>query len=610
MTTSGQVYISSVRYAQERKTLELVRAVGKSKATNPCRFVIKDPAGTLTFQEGQPVQVVTTPDGTVWGGYIDTAQSELMGPLGGLKWSITCKGMDCLAQFHVIMTAYTEMNPLCMIKHICDDYLAADGVTYDSTSIPDNCIYTQIFIDDWDCESAEPTLHSETSEGGLTSALDAGQKHAGAKSLKLTTGAGGVTNRYYMLGGVDMNGLTAGKSYTFTGWAYVPSGQGINLAAVFLKINESTGGTISNTPTAYDTWQQLTVTRTIGAGATYAYLLLYVYQDIAAKIVYYDDLSLEIPGYTGAIVYADGNGSQKTCTVDTPANVDYTGSLVAKGFDDLSDQTTRYWYIDPLKKLWMIPVNAVAAPFTLQTGDVLYSEKPRIQYSADQYRNKQIVLNSLGISANVESYDGDGNTRTFTLSMPVNDAPTIQVNGVQVPGSSIGISGTDTGKSWYWNKNNNTISMDKAISPLQPGEQLTVSYNGQYKQQTVAQDSAAIAARAALSGTSGVIENVSSISNPMTATAAAVYASNELATYSTTTKVFTFTTMKPGLREGQSLTVNYPYFGLNNVQMLITNFEVDERATVTGAVELYYYKATVVIGPLQMAWPLILGGKA
>lgn len=179
-------------------------------------------------------------------------------------------------------------------------------------------------IDNPDVESGEPTLNATAFDTRVTSDQSTAQKVAGSNSLLLTTtGTGGANadNFYQMGSGDSLNGLTAGSTYTFSAWVYVPSSTGPSVANVYLRFYYVDGGTTTTTstkPTAQDTWQFIWLTVTIPAGATAAYCRLYVGQAADGLTVYYDNIQLEARPFPTSFV----NGSRQAdhCAVARPHN--------------------------------------------------------------------------------------------------------------------------------------------------------------------------------------------------------------------------------------------------------------------------------------------------
>ncbi len=127
---------------------------------------------------------------------------------------------------------------------------------------------------------ANPTFETDASNWTLTGAgasfvRSTARFHGGAAS-GLLTAAGAVT---YVSPGGDAGGLRCnmlpGHTYTFTCWVYVPAA-GVNPGFVNLSFYDFADGGYGNTEssaaTAADTWQKLTVVRTVRAGATEAFV--------------------------------------------------------------------------------------------------------------------------------------------------------------------------------------------------------------------------------------------------------------------------------------------------------------------------------------------------
>jgi len=444
---TDHIMIGSTPYTPIINSLKIERAIGKASISSPCTFDLYDPGGNWLFRQGQPVQVIADVGGTIFGGYIDSVITTLLTPKGSVKHNITCRGMDYLAQKRIITAELKNMNPVMMTKQVCLKYLAAEGVTYTSASIPDICHY----------------------------------------------------------------------------WG---DGSKFGPATLFQE--------------------------------------------------------------------------------DNVINVSFKSKSVAEALDSLADLTGRYWYISPSKTLYFLPTDSVPAPFTLQSTMILYSENPTVRRNGDQYRNCQYMFDSKALKHMVDDFHGNGTNTMFSLSMPCNSVPKITVNGVRLLPSQIGIQGIDTNRQFYWNKGSNMITQDNTSNPLYENCLLTVEYNGEYTitSKVLLEDEQAN--RAALEGTSGIVECYLTNDTPMNAEDAEDFNRCTMMTYAQDTIVFQFKTMRPGLSEGQWLQMNIPELQLTN-PMLITNFSSEEHGkTDTG--EIYYYNITTVTGPLQMAWPLILGG--
>jgi hypothetical protein len=69
---------------------------------------------------------------------------------------------------------------------------------------------------------------------------------------------------------------------------------------------------------------------------------------------------------------------------------------------------------------------------------------------------------------------GDGESQEFDTSLPINDTPTITLNGDKQTVGKVGTSGKD----WYWKKGERTISQDSSGTILTEDDILHIEYAG------------------------------------------------------------------------------------------------------------------------------------
>lgn len=300
----------------------------------------------------------------------------------------------------------------------------------------------------------------------------------------------------------------------------------------------------------------------------------------------------------------DGHPAQELVGEDNITQISFEYRTTAEALDELCNRLNYWWKIDANKKLWFAPRTLTTAAWTVTEADVLESGV-KFTKSDERYRNQQRLINTMGISENVtESFTSDGEIQSFTVQYPLYDKPDLYINGNRVSGEDIGIQGLDTGKEWYWGKGANIISHDISTSPITDGTLLTVVYNGIYTQDIVVSNAAEIAARAAIDGTSGIIEATVNISRALTAAAATDYATRLLVTYMAPTTALTFTTRRSGLEEGQTVHVTLPKLGLDT-DMFITSARIQHN-TVTPGGQDYRYTIQAITGPEALAWTNIL----
>jgi hypothetical protein len=308
--------------------------------------------------------------------------------------------------------------------------------------------------------------------------------------------------------------------------------------------------------------------------------------------------------------HADGVEGQVVCHADNVLQASYKRRrYVGDILDDLQERSGREWTVDKDLKLHFKPRTTIAAPWALTVDDVLCNTRfrPRLVDDDERYRNTQHIINTAGIMNAVQSFHGDGTTKSFTVAMPLNAKPTIKVNGNKVAETEVGINGLNSGKAWYWSEGDNTVSQDLAASPLKSSDLLVIEYEGQYEQDIEVADAAEIAARALVDGTGGEVEAVKTIDKELTEAAATEYATAELGNNKVLGRTLTFTTERSGLYEHMTLSATLPSLDLSGDDFFITSVETEQRGIVNGAVA-YYYHVTAVQGPIALSWTRTLGG--
>lgn len=284
----------------------------------------------------------------------------------------------------------------------------------------------------------------------------------------------------------------------------------------------------------------------------------------------------------------------------TVAAARWSGVPVRQALDELSEQTGMWCDVDAYKALTFVDRATVTAPFAI-TGDDDFKQRnpaPKLYRASPKYQNVSEVHGGFALTAQrSEEFAGDGKRRTFTVSYPVAQVPTVQLNGVA---QTVGIQGVDdvggNTKDFYWNKGSKEIVQDNGGTVLNTGDTLAVDYIGQYPSITRYVDDAAVAAQAAVDGTSGKVEKVIDVPNSTGRSeqvSAAVAAVEQHVQHG---RRFTFVTHKKGLAPGQLLTVTFDDFGLAADEMLV------ENVTITCSETALWYAVTAILGPLTGNW--------
>ena len=267
--------------------------------------------------------------------------------------------------------------------------------------------------------------------------------------------------------------------------------------------------------------------------------------------------------------YLATDGITNTGVIDGPTISSFVVNriTVKDAFDQLSALTGYGWTIDGAGVCYFNARETIIAPFVVDSTTVKCT-KLTVRYSRDQYRNRQYVAGGTDLTTSrTDSFVGDSTRKTFTTQFPVAKAPTVTVNGVS---KTIGIGGLDTGKDWYWNESANQISQDSGATSLTSGQTLAVTYQGYFPVLALAQDDAAIAARKAIEGGSGIYDNRVDQPSLNSAAMAMSTAAALIARFNAAPKLVMTFTQLDGLRAGQLLTVNRSDVGIAG-EYLITS---------------------------------------
>lgn len=268
---------------------------------------------------------------------------------------------------------------------------------------------------------------------------------------------------------------------------------------------------------------------------------------------------------------------------------------VADALTQLATQSNYFWMIDQDKQLWFMPRTAVLAPW-IADGTNMILETIEIDHGNPLYRNQQYIRGVVETTdPQVEQQKGDGAKQSFTVGYPINQVPTIKVNGVA---QTVGIKGTDTGEQWYWSQGQNTITQDQAGTPLASTDIIEIDYIGQFEAVIISNDQTLILDRQTVEGGgSGLVEAVEDEPNDTSADIAQQSASQLIATYGVIGVTIKFTTKKSGLQVGQLLTVNLPDMDIEYQDYLIEQADPTE-----GPGGVTYWNISAIEGPVTGNW--------
>lgn len=305
--------------------------------------------------------------------------------------------------------------------------------------------------------------------------------------------------------------------------------------------------------------------------------------------------------YPSTTLYPNGN-------VGVVSNTTFSYCTVAAALDSLVTEASSagvqyYWAIDQNKRLFFQPYTA-APSGTIIDGSWIDQKTngATVQRQNAKYRNKQWLTGGLGQTSQMtETRTSDGTTTSWTMGYPLFSAPAVTVNGT---GQTVGLKGAKlaagaTPPAWLWAPGDPVIVQDTSNgqSVIVASQTLKFTYIGQYPSIVVAQDQAQIAAQASLDGSSGIIEAVIDDPTLTDVPSAITEASRFLGQYAVPGILLTFTTLVSGWVPGQLVTVNLPWHGLSNAQMLIESVSIADSDGYN-----IWHTVSAVIGPYDNTW--------
>lgn len=227
----------------------------------------------------------------------------------------------------------------------------------------------------------------------------------------------------------------------------------------------------------------------------------------------------------------------------------------SRSLDELSELAALQWVIRPNKALDFFARETFTAPWAADTTAALIGVRRR--RDRQQYRNRQFVRAGKDrTDIRTDAFVGDGERKTFSLVFPVATVPTVEVNGSP---QTVGIRGVETGKDWYWNKEEREITQDDAAIALSGTDGLEVTYRGLFPIVVRVDDGSAQSERVGVEGGAGIYEHVADVPNVDSAALAEEVGSAKLRRFARIAQTLTYQTYQSDLRVGMLQTVDLPY---------------------------------------------------
>lgn len=240
--------------------------------------------------------------------------------LGRISQTFAATGADT-AYLHVVVTGLTANQVFEAVGIQVEETSAATDWTeggLQGAFIEDG---TMNLVGEPIAATGFPSLGAVRGDQNVVSARVTTTVWSGTYSVRIDTTTTASTDRSYQLGNTAaMNGLVAGQTYTFSSWVYVPSGTGLLLSEVTLRFFDYDGATYSDTPssapTAFDTWQRLTVTKTLRAGATAAFCRVKMGNAAISGIhMFFDGVQVEQKPYATSLMVGTRNPDLLTAPI-------------------------------------------------------------------------------------------------------------------------------------------------------------------------------------------------------------------------------------------------------------------------------------------------------
>ena len=281
-------------------------------------------------------------------------------------------------------------------------------------------------------------------------------------------------------------------------------------------------------------------------------------------------------------------------TGPTIAEVIFNYVPVSEAFDALAELSGFIWLIDENKHLYFRDRATNTAPWNLDS--VTYRPikgSVRLDTGNPLYRNRQYVRGGKGVTSSEqeENFTADGVVQSFTVGYPIASEPTITETVLGL--ADVGIKGIDTGKDYYWNKGDATVYAE--VVPAN-GRNVEVKFYGEYPLISMAVHPTEAATRAAIDGSSGIVEEMVTEAAHESSAGINESAEAKITEYARDAEKFIYQTRDAGLSPGQLQEITYSPFGFAAHEMLI------ESISVTALGDEVRYDVSCITGPLMGSW--------
>jgi pectate disaccharide-lyase len=273
-------------------------------------------------------------------------------------------------------------------------------------------------------------------------------------------------------------------------------------------------------------------------------------------------------------------------------------------YDDVSGQSSLHWRIDKTKELIMRDRAYTPAAWPLYSADPLFlgsEAQPKVTRKSPLYRNRQFVTGGYDVLSFPESKLGDGTSRSWALTYPVDSVTSILLSGTP---QTVGVLGVDTGMSFYYEPGVAGFSMSGTLPVPTKDQQIDLVYVARVPYTAMKENTAQQALLATLNNSTGIVEALEQLPVPLPRAAADQVAQARIDQYAILSVDWTFHTRRGGLSAGQLLSLFVPEYSLNDLDTLVTGISATVIEDGSGAL-LYDYSVDVTSGPNLGVWQRI-----
>ena len=244
-------------------------------------------------------------------------------------------------------------------------------------------------------------------------------------------------------------------------------------------------------------------------------------------------------------------------------HVEYNSVPMSRVLNELADMSDYVWWVDQDKLLWFRSPPTGSETFIHET-DFLYGTV-EIEKDMLAYYNRIWIKNVPKLSEAVVDHNlqppADGSQQTFTTRQPIAELISFHVGG---EAQDVGIKGHDEDMDWYYIPNQPQLFQEETATPVAADTGMVAVYKYRYPVTVRADNGAAQAARAAIDGTSGIVEHALYDTNVRDVDDALELALALVTIHSREPTLIKFSTYNWNLNAGDSRQISAPSFGVTD----------------------------------------------